>query len=88
MEEFGGDEEVLGAATAAAEGCVVVVVGFFIIVVFVIGVVGAGFRRLALLHDAVDHTARDADHTFVNKTFVARVHSLIDLIDDAEGRAG
>ena len=84
MEEFRGDEEVLGASTAAALGCVLVMLGFFIVVI--VGV--AVFGSLGLLNDALDHTARDANHTFVNKTFVAWIHTLVDLIDYAEGRAG
>lgn len=86
VEEFGGDEEVLGAS-AAAVTCHPIMIGFFIVVIVVVGVV-AVFERLGLLNDAVDHPARDANHAFVNKTFVARVHTLVDLIDDAEGRAG
>ena len=84
MEEFGGDEEVLGAS-AAAVSCHLIMIGFFIVVIVVVVAV---LERLRLLNDAVDHPARDANHAFVNKTFVARVHTLVDLIDDAEGRAG
>lgn len=36
----------------------------------------------------VGFAARDANHAFVNEAFVAGIHALIDLVDDAEGGFG
>lgn len=77
VEQFGGDEEVLGASPALARRPV-----FFF---FSFGMLSEG---LGLLGHAVEDAAGDADHTFVDEAFVAGIHTLVDLVDDAEGRAG
>ena len=35
----------------------------------------------------IEQPARDADHSFVDEAFVAGIHALVDLVDDAEGGA-
>ena len=82
-EEFGRDEEVLGSS-CCCRCCVVVVWSFMIIITFF-------FLRFVVTvqrERAIEHAARDAYHAFVNETFVAGIHALIYLVDDAEGRAG
>lgn len=84
MQQFRRDEEVLTAAPA------VIVT---LILIFVVLVENMMTRRIRMMWmvwvtRAIILPARNTNHTFVHQSFVARIHSLVDLVDDAEGGFG